>query len=159
LLVGGIALPDDNLIGAAGEGHRHYVVKLGESYTQVTVGAPNHQHTLSLNAAGNLRPDFFLLFWAGSNADAVTIASDPNCWPIVQAAMSQDDEGNWIIGVLDNTQWDAGDQATWDARVLDFLGVEIPAQVDRGKRLVQVFLGALLSRQTSDERDYRYGGL
>ena len=53
----------------------------------------------------------------------------------------------------------ASDQGYADAQVLDFLGVELPTQVDRGKRLVQIFLGALLSRQSSDERGYRYGGL
>ena len=36
------------------------------------------------------------------------------------------------------------------------LGIELPVEVDRGKRLVQIFLGALLSRHTSNERGYRF---
>lgn len=147
LLVGGVALGDDNV----GDGHRHYVVKLGSNWQQVTVGATSHTHTLSEDPQGNLAPDYYLLFWVGSNADAVTIAGDPNCYPIVEAPVAQDG----AIGDLDNTQWTGGEQTTWETRCLSILGIQLPAQVDRGKRLVLLFLGALLSRQMSDEHGYR----
>ena len=154
LLVGGIGLPDDNL----GDGHRHYVLRLDNgNWAQVTEGATNHNHTLSLNANGALLPDYYMLFVTCSDAGAVTIANHPGCFPIVEAEMSQDDEGQWSIGGLDDTAWTAGQHTTWDARCLDVLGVQLPAEVDRGKRLVQIFLGCLLSRQTDHERGYRFG--
>ena len=155
LLVGGIALADDNLDGFTGEGHVHYVLKINDAWQQVTVDAPAHTHDLNVGANDNLVPDFFLLFWAGSNADAATIAGSPTCFPVVEAEMSQDDEDNWSIGdLLDG--WASEDTAWWQAKMLDVLGVQMPAEIDRGKRLVQLFLGALLSRQSGDERGYRF---
>ena len=153
LLVGGIALPDDNL----GDGHRHYVLRLDNgNWAQVTEGAVNHTHTLRINVAGRLLPDYFMLFWSGSDADAVAIANHPGCYPIVEAEMSQDDDGNWSVGDLDTTAWTAGQRTTWENRCLDVLGIQLPPEVDRGKRLVQIFLGCLLSRQTDHERGYRF---
>jgi len=156
LLVGGIALADDNLDGGVGEGHVHYVLKLNDDWHQVTVGAPDHTHDLNIGAGGNLCPDWFMLFWAGSDADAALIAADADCLIIVQAEVAQDDDGHWSYGGLDDTPWDIAEQALWEARILDVLGVQLPAEVDRGKRLVQLFLGALLSRQSGDERGYRF---
>jgi len=157
LLVGGIALADDNLDGGVGEGHVHYVLKVNGQWQQVTVGATNHTHDLNIGANDNLVPDWFMLFWAGSDADVAPIAGSSDCYIIVQAEASQDDEGNWSYGGLDDTPWTAGERAQWEARILDVLGVQLPAEVDRGKRLVQLFLGALLSRQSGDERGYRFG--
>ena len=151
LLVGGVALPDDNL----GDGHRHYVVKVAGSWQQLTVGATSHTHTLNLNAAGGLNPDYFLLFWAGSDANAAAIASDPNCYPVAEASVVSDGEGGWTIDDLDNTQWTSAQQSTWESRMLDVLGVQLPSQVDRGARLVKLFLGVLLSRQADNETAYR----
>lgn len=156
LLVGGVALPDDNLAGLAGEGHRHYVVNINGNWAQVTVGTTNHTHTLNIGASGQPVPDYFMLFWAGSDAHAATIAGDANCFPIVEAAMTQDGDGNWNIGDLDGTVWTGGLQTTWETRCLNILGVQLPSQVDRGERLVRLFLGALLSRQTGDDKGYRY---
>ena len=148
LLVGGIALADDNV----GDGHRHYFVQINDNWHQVTVGAPNHTHDYSQAANGNPIPDYYMVFWHGSNADAVAINASPDNFPIVEAII--DEEGG--IGDLDNTVWDAGDLAAWQARALSILGVELPDEVDRGKRLVQLFLGALLSRQSGDDRGYRF---
>ena len=148
LLVGGIVLPDDNL----GDGHRHYFVKVGDNYQQVTVGAVDHDHDYSQAANGNPIPDYYLLFWAGSNSDAAAINASADNFPIVEAAI--DGEGN--IGDLDSTPWDAGDLTIWQTRVLAILGVQMPDEVDRGSRLVKLFLGSLLSRQSGDERGYRF---
>jgi len=155
LLVGGIALPDDNIVGI-GAGHRHYLVKFGVGWQQITVGATNHAHTLPEDASGNLMPEYFLTFWAGSNADAATIAASPDCFPICEAVIGQDAEGNPEFEELDNTPWTAGELATWQARTLNLLGVTLPAEVDRGKRLVLLFLGALLARQMASEKGYRF---
>ena len=156
LLVGGIALADDNLDGGVGEGHVHYVLKINDVWQQVTVDAPNHTHDLNIGAGNNIMPAWFMLFWAGSDADAALIAASADCHIIVQADVVEDEDG-FSYGGLDNTAWTAGEQATWDARILDVLGIQLPAEVDRGKRLVQLFLGALLSRQSGDERGYRFG--
>lgn len=148
LLVGGIALQDDNL----GDGHRHYFVRINGNWHQVTVGAADHTHDYATAANGDPIPDWYMCFWAGSAADAAAINASVDSFPIVEAVI--DAEG--VIGDLDNTVWDAGDLATWQARVLSILGVELPDEVDRGKRLVQLFLGSLLSRQSGDERGYRF---
>ena len=152
LVIGGIALADDNLDGGVGDGHVHYVGDWG----QVTVDAPNHTHTLKTGPGGVLIPDFYLLFWAGSDADAVTIAADPNCFPVVTAEMSQDDEGDWSIGALE-AGWATQNTAWWHAKILDVLGVQLPAEVNNGRRLVRLLLGSLLSRQSEDARGYRFG--
>jgi hypothetical protein len=68
--------------------------------------------------------------------------------------MTQDGD-TWIIGDLLDT-WATHDTTWWKAAILDMLGVQMPDEVDRGKRLVLLFLGALLSRQTGDERGYRF---
>lgn len=156
LLTGGVALQDDNLAGGAGDGHVHYVLKVNDAWQQVTVGAASHTHTLNTGPNDNLIPDWFMLFWAGSDADAAAIVADADCHIIVEADVTLDEDQNWVIGDLDNTQWTGGEQTTWEARMLSILGVQLPAEVDRGKRLVQIFLGALLSRQSNDERGYRF---
>lgn len=148
LLVGGIVLPDDNLAA----GHRHYFVKVNDNYQQATVGAVDHDHDYSQATNGNPIPDYYLLFWAGSNADAAAINASADNFPIVEAEI--DGEGN--IGDLDSTPWDAGDLTLWQTRMLNILGVQMPDEVDRGSRLVKLFLGSLLSRQSGDERGYRF---
>jgi len=60
------------------------------------------------------------------------------------------------IGDIDTTVWTSAQRTTWETRCLDVLGVMLPVEVDRGKRLVQIFLGCLLSRQTDHERGYRF---
>jgi hypothetical protein len=148
LLVGGIGLPDDNL----GDGHRHYFVKTAGGWQQVTVGAPDHTHDYNQAANGDPIPDWYMLFWSGSNADALALAADPDNYIIVQAAI--DEEGN--IGELDNTPWTAGELTLWQNRTINVLSIELPAEIDRGSRLVKLFLGSLLSRQSGDERGYRF---
>ena len=158
LLIGGIALQDDNLDGApVGDGHVHYVVKVGENYTQLTVDAPAHTHDLSLSANGNLIPDYFLFFWVGSDADAVTIINSATCFPLVQCEVTANDEGGYNIGAMLN-DWASHDTAWWQTKMLDVLGVQLPEEIDRGKRLVLLLLGALMARQVSEDNEpgYRY---
>lgn len=161
LLVGGIGLPDDNLTGD-GASHRHYVVKVGDSWQQVTVGATSHDHELPVGLQGELVPDYYMLFVGCSNADAVDIVADGQCFPIVEAEVTEDAPpggvGDWVIGALDNTPWSVEDKETWDARVLGVLRTYLPADIDRGRRLVVLFLGALLNSNPGEERGYRYGG-
>lgn len=157
LLVGGYAIADDNLIGQTGEGHTHLVVKVGDTWRQVTRGAANHTHPLNISMAGNPIPDYFLWFVVCSNAVAAAIASEPGCYPVVEAQVAEGEEGI-SIGALDNTPWTGAEQTLWESRMLNFLGVQLPPEIDRGKRLVLAFLGSLLSRQTGEEKAYRYSG-
>jgi len=155
LMLGGFAIADDNLIGEVGEGHTHIIAKLNGSWQQVTRGAAHHVHPLPEDpATGVLLPDYYMLFVVCSTYDAALIQIHPGCYPIVQADITQLDDG-LQIGDLDPTPWDAGDLAIWQARCLDVLGFELPADVNSGKRLVATFLGALLSRRM-DEIGLRY---
>lgn len=152
LLVGGIGSADDNLVGEAGEGHKHYVLKINDVWQQVTVGATDHTHILKIGEGDNLIPEWYMVFWAGSDADAATLVADADNHIIVEGVLDEDDN----IGDLVDTPWTQQEQDTWDARILTILGIQLPEEVDRGKRLVQIFLGALLSRHTSEERGYRF---
>lgn len=156
LVVGGFALADDNLIGQAGEGHTHIVARLGDQWQQVTRGASHHAQPLpECPSTGALLPDYYMLFVVCSDAGALQIAAHPGCYPIVEADVTEVEDG-LDIGDLDYTAWDAGDLATWQARCLSVLGFELPSEIDRGKRLVVTFLGALLSRSSASEKGLRY---
>jgi len=148
MLLGGFAIQDDNL---ANDDHTHLVVKCDDEFHQVTRGAASHNHPLSLDDNGEMMQDWFLCFCRCENADAVLIKNHADCFPIVEAEMTQDDDGFWIIGDLDNEAWTAGEQSTWQTRCLSILGFELPAQIDRGCRLVQMFIGGLLSRPIEEK--------
>lgn len=149
LLIGGFAIQDDNLIG---DDHTHLVVNIRKTYLQLTRSAVEHDHPLSLDVGGNLMQDWFLCFCYCSNANAVLIANHVNCFPIVEAEIIDGE-----IGDLDNTPWDAGELSTWEVRLLNVLGFALPDDVDRGERLVQLFIGSLISRPV-DERYVRFVG-
>jgi hypothetical protein len=152
LLVGGIALPSDQIAVF----HIHIVTDITGAWVQLTRpdSVPEHDHTLPLDGNGNLSPDWFLLFWIGSDADAAAIVADPNCLIACEAAVSEQG-GQTVIGALDNTPWTAGERATWEARILNVLGMDLPDEVDRGRRLVQLFAGPLSSRANQTEMALR----
>ena len=150
LMLGGFAIADDNLIGEVGEGHTHIIGNLNGSWSQITRGATPHTHPLPVDeVSGSLLPDYYMLFVVCSDADMVAIAAHPGCYPIVEADITQLDDG-LQIGDLVTTPWTPGEVTLWRARCLNVLGFSLPAEVDRGKRLVAVFLGSLLSRQTNE---------
>ena len=99
--------------------------------------------------------EFYLLFWVGEDAGAVLIYADADCFPVVTAEITDLGDDQYAIGDLE-AGWAVNDTAWWQTRMLNMLGIQMPAEVDRGRRLVRLFLGALLSRQTGDERGYRY---
>lgn len=155
-LVGGIALPDDSLEGGVGEYHRHYVVQNQPGqWVQVTVGATAHTHTFQQGFSGEPIPQWFLVFWAGSDASASTLLAMPENEHIVEAVIAQNN-GKWEVLSLDNTQWTAPEQTAWNNRLLNLMGITMPPGVDRGQRLVKLFLGVLISRSNIDERFYRF---
>lgn len=151
IVVGGIALPDDNI----GDNHRHYLAKLGNGWTQITVGAANHTHSLPTDINENLMPEYFLTFWAGPDSEAELIDASPDCFPIVEAVITEDN-GTFQFLELNDVAWSGAERTLWESRCLNLLGITLPAQIDRGKRLVLLFLGAFLARQMSNEVAYRF---
>ncbi len=148
LLLGGYAVVNDEMADA----HYHLVAKINGDWIQITQGAASHDHPLDLSPAGDIIPDWFMLFYVGPNADAVAINAHPQCHIIVECPIDEDG----VIGPMDNKLWTAGQLATWHSRVLSLLGVDMPPQVNRGRRLVAIFLGCFLSRPILDETGYRY---
>lgn len=153
LLVGSVALISDQI----GIVHEHVITNVTGSWVQLTRpdSVPAHTHTLPLDGYGNLMQDWFLLFWAGSDADAAAIIADANCPIACQAEVSEVD-GQTVIGELEDTPWTAGERTAWEVQMLSVLGLELPAIVDRGKRLVQLFCGLLLSRGNQPEMALRF---
>lgn len=153
LLVGGIAINSDQV----GIFHEHIVGHFGTQWIQITRpdSVAAHTHDLPTDANGNLQPQWFLAFWKGSDADAAMIASSETCYVACEATITEQD-GQIVIGDLDNTPWDAGELTTWRTRMLNVLGIDLPDQVDRGSRLVALFVGSLLSRGGQPERALRF---
>lgn len=154
LLIGGIAQPSSDRAGEADELHRHYVIPFGSGYYQETLNATSHTHDLNL-VNGVLSPQWYLIFWYGSNADAVIINGDTNCIIAVEADVTADPEGGYFIGDLDDTDWTTAERDLWETRVDSVLGIELPTVVTNGKRLVAFFVGALVGRPSQTEKSLR----
>ena len=151
LLVGGIALPSLDMVGDTYEAHSHYVVWYDGQYRQITVGAPSHTHDIN-TLGGVLSPDWFLIFWIGSNADAATIAADAKCAIAVQAVGVENDDGVIEFVDLDDTAWTPTERTQWETRIGNVLALDLPDEVTNGERLVAFFIGALTSRPQQRER-------
>ena len=145
LLCGALAISSDQI----GIMHEHFVVQ-GVQVTRPD-SVPPHNHDLPVDMA----PDWFLLFWYGSDADAAAIVADPQCFIACQAEVTVVD-GETQIGDLIDTPWNAGERAWWNAAMLDVLGLQLPVQVDRGSYLVQLFVGLLLARGNQTEAALRF---
>lgn len=174
-LIGGGALRSVDRIGQPDEAHFHYVVWYGNQYHQVTMDAANHTHDLS-TLGGVLSPDWFLLFWKGSNADAAAIAADPLCIVAVQAIGEEVVEELPEVGIenliaafspeetvtttvfeeLDTTPWTPAERTQWETRIASVMALELPVEVDSGDKLVAYFCGALVSRAQQRERWLRF---
>jgi hypothetical protein len=152
LLVGSLAMHSDQI----GVFHEHFVTDVTGQWVQLTLpdSVTEHDHDLPL-VDGILSPDWFLLFWAGSDADAAVIASDADCYIACQAEIVEVD-GESVIGALVDEQWAAEERATWEARIENVLGLALPTEIDRGKRLVQFFVGLLLARGNQPEIALRF---
>jgi hypothetical protein len=151
ILVGGIGLPSVDREGLVGEHHYHYLAWYNDAYRQLTIGTTDHAHDINtLN--GVLSPDYFLVFWIGSDADAVTINADPKCVIAVQALGVESDEGAIEFVELDDTAWTPTERSTWETRIANFLALDLPDEVTNGVRLVAFFVGALVSRPQQRER-------
>jgi hypothetical protein len=150
LLVGGVALPSVDRAGQPDAAHTHYVAWFNDAYQQVTVGATNHTHTL--NVLNNvLSPDWFLIFWHGSDADAAIIAGDANCIIAAEAEVTPNEDGGYDIGALDSTPWTPAERTLWETRMRNVLALSLPVQVTAPDRLVALFVGALVSRPQQRE--------
>jgi hypothetical protein len=136
--------------------HHHYVVWYGNQYHQVTMDATDHEHDLNtLN--GVLSPDWFLIFWKGSDTDAAAIVADPQCIIAVQAVEEIDPEtGESTFEELDTTEWTPTERTQWETRIANVMALELPDEVTSGDKLVAYFVGALVSRPQQRERWLRF---
>jgi len=154
LFLGGITMADESQDGIAGSRHYHYLIYNGTNWVQTTVdnigSTPDHTHTFSTAPNGFPIPDYYLVFWAGSDSEATSLLALSGNTLIVEAVQN----GSEIVG-LDNTPWTGPQQTNWYNQVLNFLGLKIPPEVDRGRRLVLMLLGMLDSRAVQDEHAYR----
>ena len=150
LMVGGYALPSYDRIGEADEFHGHIVVWYGDQYRQITRNAPNHNHDLNV-LDDVLSPDWYLIFWKGSDADAAAIVAAPDCIVAVQAVGEMVD-GVEVFEDLDTTPWTPAERAQWEARIATVLALDLPDEVTSGDKLVAFFVGALVGRPAQRER-------
>ena len=150
LLLGGVALPSIDRAGEADAHHSHYVVWYEGQYRQLTTGAAPHTHDLNL-IDGILAPDWFLIFWRGSNADAAAIIADPQCVLAAEATVTANSEGGFDIGQLDSAVWTAQEKTTWETQIANVLALALPTDVDAPAKLVTYFVGALTSRPQQRE--------
>ena len=159
LLIGGAALPSVDREGEADEYHRHMIAWYGSQYHQLTIGATNHQHDLTVVNNGNgdvLSPDWYLIWWKGSDADAALIVADPLCVVAVQAIAEQVEVEPGVFeeqfNELDDTLWTPIERTQWETRMEGVLAIALPPEIDSGQKLVEYFVGALVSRPNQRER-------
>jgi len=145
-LLGGFGLPSNNA-PAGYDLHWHELVERGAFRQMMTHGAPDHDHE-----AARL---WHLAFVFCTDAYAATLAVSNDIYIAAQAEVTEDGEGGYSIGDLDDTPWNAGERADWEARMGAVLGLDMPAVVDRPCRLIWWLLGALLARRTSNSAAFR----
>lgn len=137
-IVGGVGLVSDQSGGA----HEHFIIRNNDAWLVRCRDAAEHTHL------GVETPDYFLFFMTCSDDDYTTLTGTPNnVRAIVHASV--DENGN--IGALDTTAWTPTELTFWTSAALNQLGITLPAEVDRGKRLVMLLCGMLLSRRITDE--------
>ena len=151
LMIGGYAVANDELA----DGHYHLVAKINDNWQQITQMGTTHTHPLDLSLSGEIIPDWFLLFYVGPNSDYDLIDAHAQCLIVVECPIGADD----LIGEMESVKWTAAEQSWWTDKILVLLGIELPSAIDRGKRLISLFLGCFLSRPILDERGYRYSSV
>lgn len=111
--------------------------------------------------AAHTHPDpvlsYFMCFVRCSDADFVTLTNAPyNVRVIAQATINIDpDTGGESTGTLDTTPWTSQQRTLWANAALSQMGIALPAQIDRGARLVALFSQMFLARFGNDERGLR----
>lgn len=155
-LVGGNALKDANLSGqaAANRYHTHTVVRLdsGNWFQDIDPDeATSHTHDLALDANGELIPDFFMVFWKGSDFDYDQILSWAGVIHLADAEIDGDQIGDLIAD-----PWTQPEEDNIRSKFMSVLGIDLPSQVNGGKRLVQYICPAMLARAGQNERSLRF---
>lgn len=118
---------------------------------QVLIHESQAQHTHPDAVLG-----FFMPFIRCSDADYLTLTSAPyNIRPIAHAVITQDDEGNDVVGDLEQTVWSTAVRNAWVSAAITYLGITLPAEVDRGSRLIDLLMGLSLGRGLVNERGLR----
>lgn len=166
-LIGGHAVRDANLELQTEGDHTHIVIRLAagqwiqrimpESYD---TGDGGHQHDLEL-VNGEISPDWYILFWKGTDAEADQILAHSGVNWLVDAEITTEQVGNppqevTTIGELINVQWTQEEQDQKIAQFLSVLGLNLHSDIDSGKRLIQYFCGTFLATAGQQEISLRY---
>lgn len=145
LLVGNVGIMSDQ----AGGGHEHIVIN---GVTRLRGTATAHVHP---DPAG---PDFYMCFLRCSDADFTTLVGAPNnVKPLVMVII----DGNGNEGGLDQTLWNNGSpndwerKTFWDTRALNILGLQLPAEVDKGALLWKILAGMFMARRPASDEGMR----
>ena len=154
LLIGAYGLPSAQRVGQVGADHYHWFPYYNGQYRPLTIGTTAHTHDATISG-GVIQPDYFLIFWMGSDADAAAINADPTCLIAAQTIQEENEEGQMVFGALDDTAWTGAERTQWEVRIANVLGLALPVEVTNGSRLIAFFIGFLLGRANQDEMNLR----
>lgn len=155
--------------GAAPAAHRHLLIgslaaptfQVASKHTHIAFrhGAFSYQRLIHETQAQHTHPDpqlaFFMCFVVCSDADYAVLTSAPyNIRAVCHADITVED-GEEVIGDLDTAAWTAGQRTAWENAVLTNLGIALPNEIDRGRRLVAFLLEMGLARRNDHERGLR----
>lgn len=148
LMVGSFGIPSFNVPSK----HTHVALRHGSTYQQIMIKDPTDAHVDHTHPDTEL-PKFFLLFLQCSDADHTTLLGAPhNLRPLAYATFLPDGS----VGPLEDTgAWDAPTKTAIESLLLAQLGIQLPNQVDRGKRLVALLLSTLQARRQDNESALR----
>lgn len=133
------------------DGHWHRVVqrKDGTVYQEMvdaTGTVANHNH------AGDLWPDYYLVFVRTTDTGAANLLANNGVREIAPATIDPDGR----VGDVLNTLYTTTERNWLVARMTEWLGLGMPAVVDRPSRWVEWLLPLSLTRVVRDERSYRF---
>lgn len=156
--------------GSGAANHRHLLVgsmaapswQVASKHTHVAFkrGAFSYQRLIHESQAQHTHPDpvlaYFMCFVTCSDADYAALTAAPyNIRAIAHADITQDGEGDEVVGDLETTAWTGAQRTAWETAALNNLGIALPSEIDRGNRLVAFLLEMALARRNDNERGLR----
>jgi hypothetical protein len=150
LISGGVALYSNQ----SGGGHEHFVVHFGDAWYQWVRSGTAHTHP------GLETPDYFMCFVGCSDATYATLIAAPyNVKVMCQIEVEDNLDGTFEVKDMVSTLWTTDERTYWAGFALTYLGITLPASIDRGRRLVMALLGLTLARRPKNDRGYRFYGV
>lgn len=147
-MIGSFGIPSFNVSSK----HTHIALRHGALYQQTMIKDPTDTQVDHTHPDTEI-PKFFFLFLVCSDADHdVLIAAPHNLRPIAYATFDSDGKP---AALEDVGAWSAANKTAIDSLILQQLGIQLPAQIDRGKRLVAFLLSSLLARRQDNEMGIR----